>query len=343
MQTAFHHVLFAEGAATPPEWVHLMPAGTFRGVDGRGPWKLADPQAVIAASTAQGDLLIDESHATDLAPKTGVAAPARAWIKELQVRGDGIWGRVDWSDTGKQLMSERAYRGISPVFLADKNGVVLRILRAALTNTPNLTQLASLNSEEHGMDLTRLRQALGLAETADEAAILAAVTANATAIARHSQQLSAIAAAAGLDAATAPDGLVIALQTQRAGATDAQQLAGQVVSLQTQLSVLQVEAARSKAVAFVDGAIKQGKPIGPLRDHFVTRHMADAAAVEMEIGKLPSINAGGVPTAVLNARGEPDDDAPTASEKMAADKMGLDVKKLVAQRKKREAGDGGTA
>jgi phage I-like protein len=333
MQTAFHHVLFAEGAATPPEWVHLIPAGTFSGVDGRGPWKLADAQAVIAASMADGDLLIDESHATDLAPTTGVAAPARAWIKELQAHDDGIWGRCDWSETGKQLMSERAYRGVSPVFVADKKGVVLRILRAALTNTPNLTQLASLNSEEHGMDLTRLREALGLAETADEAAILTAVTASVATVTRHSQQLSAIAAAAGLDAALAPDGLVVALQAQRAGATDAQQLAGQVVTLQTQLSTLQAERGRERAVAFVDGAIKAGKPISPLRDHFVTRHMADAAAVELEIGKLPSINAGGVP----------DDDAPTASEKATAEKMGLDPKKLVAQRKKREAGDGGTA
>ena len=344
MLIARHHVLLPEGATTPPDWVHLVPVGTFSGEDGRGPYRLTDPQAVITASMAEGRLAIDENHSTDLAARNGQPSPARGWIYEMQVRDDGIWGHVEWTPPGAALMSDKAYKGISPVFTHEKGGAVVRVLRAALTNTPNLTQLASLNSEEHGMDLTRLRQALGLAETADEAAILAAITANAQAVSRHSQQLAAIATAGGLDAALTPEGLVTALQARVAGASDAQQLAGQVVSLQTQLSTLQGERAKEKAIAFVDGAIKAAKPIAPLRDHYIARHMADAAAVETEIGKLPSINAGGVPTVTLNAKGEPDGEAPTPSEKTVAEKMGLDPKKLAAARKARESGNnGGTA
>ena len=341
-RAAFHHVLFPEGATTPPEWVQLVPAGTFSGADGRGPFKLTNPDAVIAASMAAGRLPIDENHSTDLAAPAGQPSPARAWIVEMQVREGSIWGRVEWTPTGAQLMSERAYKGISPVFQHDKAGVVSCVLRAALTNTPNLT-LASLNSKETGMDLiTRLRQALGLTDATDEAGVLAAVTANAQAVTRHSQQLGAIATAAGLDAALAPEGLVTALQARLAGATDAQHLAGQVVTLQTQLSTLQAERGKERATTFVDTAIKAGKPIAPLRDHYIARHMADAAAVETEIGKLPSINAGGVSPVVLNAKGEPDGDEPTASEKTVAEKMGLDPKKLAEQRKKRET-SGGTA
>jgi len=335
-------VLFAQGAATPPEWVHLLPAGTSRGVDGRGPYILKDAQAVITASMAAGKLPIDENHAIDLSGKTGQPSPARGWIVEMQARPDGIWGRVDWNESGRALLSDRAYSGISPVLLHTKAGVVLRIERAALTNAPNLVELdQQLNSkQETGMDLAALRKALGLAETADEAAILAAVTANATAVTQHGQQLAAVAQAAGLDASLGADGLVTALAA-RQSAGDPSALAQQVVSLQSQIGTMQQERAREKAGAFVDGAIKAGKPIASLRDHYVTRHMADAAAVEKEVNALISINAGGVPHGTLNAQGQPDADAPTETEKLLASKTGMDVKKLVAQRKKREAASNG--
>lgn len=411
MQSAFHHVLFAEGATAAPEWVHLVPSGTFKGVDGRGPYTLKNPAAVIAASMGAGAKLpIDENHAIDLAAPKGGPSPARGWIVQMEAREDGIWGRVEWTETGKVLMADRSYSGISPVFLHDKSGVISRIERAALTNTPNMAELdrqlnTALTARErdalpdemfavpakrelvirdadhvrlawdmvdrtkdltdaeraearhrilrrahalgmdtsdwekaqHAMDLGAVRKAAGLPETADEAAVLAAIAANAQGMSRHSAQLSAIATAAGLDTSLGADGLVTALQARR-GAGDPDKLAEQVVSLQTQLSTLQSERARERAVAFVDGAVRGGKPIAPLRDHYIARHMADATAVETEIGKLPSINAGGVPTMVLNARGEPAGDEPTAAEKAVAEKMGIDPKKLVAQRKKREAG-----
>jgi phage I-like protein len=326
----------AQAGAGAPEWVHLVPAGTFKGLDGRGPYKLADAEAVIKASMADGKLPIDENHATDHAMKSGIPSPARGWIVELEARADGIHGRVEWTDTGKQMMAEGAYRGISPVFVHDKAGVVLRVLRAALTNTPNLADLEKLHSQrETGMDLVQLRKTLGLAENADETAIAAAITANAQAVATHTQQLSSIATAAGLATNLAPDALVTALQARQTAASDADKLAGQVVSLQTQLSTLEAERKTERATSFVEAAIKAGKPITPLRDHYIARHIADAAAVEKEINALHSINAGGV---TLNAQGEPDGDEPTASEKMVASKMGVDVKGLVAQRKKRADG-----
>ena len=343
MHTASHHVLLSQGAE-PPEWVHLVPAGTFKGVDGRGPWKLLDPQAVVTASMAGGKLPIDEMHATDYAAKTGQPAPARGWIVEMQVRDDGIWGRVEWTPTGAQLMSEKAYAGISPVFAARKrDGAVAKVLRAALTNAPNLDDLHTLNSQqETGMDLTALRAALGLADGADEAAILAAVTANAQAVSRHSRDLASIASAAGFTA-TSTDELVVALQTQRAATGDVDKLRNTVIELQTRLDTVSAAQSRDKATAYVDGQIRQGKPIASLRDHYITRHMADAAAVETELAKLPSINAGN--TVVRNAQGEPDGDEATIEERQTAQRMGLDVKKLVEARKGREttSKDGRTA
>lgn len=122
----------------PPEWVHLVPAGTFTGVDGRGPYQLDDPIGVIARSMADGPVPIDENHATDLA--RGHSARAQGWIVAMEARADGVWGKVEWTEAGRARFSERAYRGLSPVLAHDDetSPIVRRILRAALVNDPNL-------------------------------------------------------------------------------------------------------------------------------------------------------------------------------------------------------------
>ena len=156
---------------SPPEWVHLVPAGTFHGVDGRGPYRLHDPDAVIKASLAGGKLPIDENHATDLAAPSGGPSPARGWIVAMEPRPDGIWGRVDWTEAGAALWADRAYRGISPVLVNDKSGNVVRVLRAALTNAPNLPQLTTLHSID-ASDLVAATQRRQLAVQFADTAIL---------------------------------------------------------------------------------------------------------------------------------------------------------------------------
>jgi hypothetical protein len=47
--------------------------------------------------------------------------------------------------------------------------------------------------------------------------------------------------------------------------------------------------AHAKAVAFVDGQIALGKPIHPLREHYITRHLAEPTMVEKEIANLPCL------------------------------------------------------
>lgn len=293
---SLHTMLPAPASAgAAPEWVHVVPAGEFRGVDGRGPYRLRDAAAVATASMAPGRLPIDENHATDHALRAGGAAPARGWIVEMQARADGVWGRVEWTDAGAAMVAGREYRGLSPVFAhTEKGGEVLHVLRAGLTNAPNLGDLTALHTRQETLvDITKLRAALGLADDADEAAIIAAATASRTAAAAHTQALGSIAKAAGLAEGAAPDAIVVALQT-RAAAGDPNALAGQVVALQTQIATLQADTRREKAVSAVDGAIKAGKPIAALREHFIARHVQDPAAVEKELGLLPNINAGGI-------------------------------------------------
>ena len=313
--TSCHFVLPVDGDGAPP-WVQLVPAGTFSGSDGRGPYKVANAQALIAASLPAGArLAIDENHATDLAAPRGEAAPARGWIVELQARADGIWGRVEWNESGRALLADKAYRGISPVFETDKAGIVRRLVRAALTNNPNLIQLATLHQQGRTMDLATLRTHLGLASDADEAAILAAAERFATERTAHAVEIAGLRTQ--LQTAVAPE-----LVTQ----------------LQAQITELRNEGARTRAVAFVDGMIAAGKPIAPLRDHYVARHMADAAGVETELKKLPSLHSGGAGPTIVTLHDAGDGDMLTETESAICRTMGLDPKKFKAHQKKMKEG-----
>lgn len=317
--TSLHMQLPPAGQA--PEWVHLVPAGTFSGGDGRGPYHLENADDVISASMAAGKLPLDENHAVDYAAPKGLPSPARGWIVAMESRVDGLWGRVEWTREGKALLDDHAYRGISPVFMSAKEGGrVLRVLRASLVNDPNLT-LTTLHQRSTDMDfIGKLRAALGLPASADEAAVLASVSVHAAfaaaavkasglpaeakgeQIAAHFQDrakrddkieaLKAALKADGLDFdVSSPEQITAHLQA-RGG--DAETLRKTVVSLQTQVDTMQAAGAKEKAEAFVDAAIAAGRPIRPLRDHYISQHQKDATRVETEINAMVSINAGGI-------------------------------------------------
>jgi len=54
------------------------------------------------------------------------------------VRDGALWGRVEWTPHGAAALIVREYRYISPVFQYSSDGEVTRLLRAGLTNNPNL-------------------------------------------------------------------------------------------------------------------------------------------------------------------------------------------------------------
>jgi|GEM_PF-6929855 len=146
-------------AGDAPDWIMVIPAGEFSGRDGRGPYKV-DPEEVIAATMAldlSAGLPIDYDHATDFAAPSGGRAPAAGWMTELTVRDGAVWAHVEWTDKGREAVSSKEYRYISPVFAYDdKTGEVLSLLRAGLTNNPNLydTAICSRPTEESNMELT---------------------------------------------------------------------------------------------------------------------------------------------------------------------------------------------
>jgi phage I-like protein len=145
---------FLAGASSTAQWVELLKLGAFRGRDGRGPYRLDDPDAVIQASNAArmtAGIPIDYDHAIDLAAPGGAPAPAAGWIKELAVRDSAIWGRVEWTSRAASAIASHEYRYISPVFqYSPADGHVIRLLRAGLTNNPNLylTAISAAGSED---------------------------------------------------------------------------------------------------------------------------------------------------------------------------------------------------
>ena len=166
--------------------VHLIPAGTFKGRDGRGPWSLKNADEVIQASrrlAGSRQIPIDYDHQIDFAPKNGKPAPAAGWISGLQSRENGIWGLVKWTAKAAAMISTGEYRYISPV-LQISNGEIKCMPRAALTNNPNLNELTSLFSadsqsttKEKNMEefFTKLAGMLGLEDGTDEAQIITAI------------------------------------------------------------------------------------------------------------------------------------------------------------------------
>lgn len=161
-----------EVSGQAPEWIPLVPAGQVVGRDGRE-WVNDSPQLVLDAFAAgSADLPLDMEHATELKAPQGEPAPAVGWIQELQIRDGQIWGRIDWTEAGRNAVESKAYRYVSPVFVFERASKrVVALTSAALTNRPNLF-LQALNGKENSMTLEELLAALGLPKgTTFEAAL----------------------------------------------------------------------------------------------------------------------------------------------------------------------------
>lgn len=319
-----------------PRWVHVIPSGTFTGVDGRGPYVVEDASDIIARFNADGRKLpIDENHAIDLATKSGLPSPARGWITALEARDDGIWAKVDWTDEGSNLVASHAYGYLSPVFFygAAKPHKVRKLLRVALTNDPNLTSLTALHSKESNMDIVALRNALGLPDTADEAQITQALIAAHSAQQAHAALLNRLAGVAGIEDATNSDALLTALQAkmQPAPTNDAEkdELKSQLISLQSRVQQLASDKARSDAERVIDEAIAGGKIVPALREHFIARHSRNPQEVAQELALMPSLNAGGLGGRVVPSA----DGQPSSDELQVAAMMGVDPEAFKAQHK----------
>lgn len=275
------------GHGEAPDWIELLPAGVFNGRDGRGPFQVDDPAAVIAATRAlamAAGLPIDYDHATDFGAPEGRPAPAAGWIVAFAVRAGAVWGRVEWTVRAASAIAAREYRYVSPVFQFDPaNGRVTRLLRAGLTNNPNLylTAIAAAttraaNREESMMEefLTKLREILALEPDAAPDQILAAVS-----------------DLVGDDPDDGDSGAGGDTSAANARALDPARFVA-IAEFQkalTELNAMRAERARDRAVQAVDEATRAGKLVPAQREWAIAYCAADPAGFSSFVARQPAI------------------------------------------------------
>ena len=356
------------GGARPPEWVHLIPAGKFRGRDGRGPWELRDAAAFIKATVARqagADIPLDYEHQSVMAEDNGQPAPAAGWIKELQSRPDGVWGRVEWTERGAALVAAREYRYISPVFLYSKDGGVLeRLDSAALVAQPNL-QLKALNKQGAStMDefLKQLAALLGLAETASQEEIFSAVqalrdggegapSANSDGPAEGEPGLGEaeaalkdavddlIGAAQDEAEAAANSGKPSAKFVKEATALQARLLAANkaISEFGGRVAALEAEAARNRAEKAVNAAMSAGKITPAMKVWAINTAAADPEGFAKYLETAPVIVTNGPAAAGVKGPGA---SALGAEERAVCKQLGLSEADYLKSRKDLEVSHG---
>ncbi len=345
------------GASAGGAWVHLLPSGSFTSPrDGRT-WMAGDRTAlerVVANSLAIAgatELVVDYDHQSVFGAKDGVGgrAPAAGWVKQLEVRDDGIWGRVEWTEAASAAIRAQEYRYLSPVFLHDKAGKVLAIRMAALTNTPalDLTAVAAsalLQTRDHSMD--KFAAALGLPAGSGEDAVLAALNAllSATTAIAAAAGLAAgakpadiqaaasaafaaqgrIAQAAGLQAGATADQIVTSVASAVTGKVDPTKWAPieAVTQLQADLKAIKDGTLAKDAETAVAAAIKDGKLAPALKDWGLDLFKADPAKFETFVGSAPVLTA---PQLKVPNKGAADGTTLDAAQIAACSALGLDL------------------
>lgn len=127
--------------------IQLTPFGWFKPQDGREEqFYVGDENGYQLAEDINSsgvELMIDYEHQTIFIAQNGNGNPAAGWIKKAEyISGSGLFADVRWTAKAASEIKEGIYRYISPLFLVDENGVVVKIINAALTNRPALHNLA---------------------------------------------------------------------------------------------------------------------------------------------------------------------------------------------------------
>lgn len=107
-------------------------------------------KSIIATFNEHGvDLPIDYHHSTHRV-EPGQKAIASGWITALEYReGEGLIGKVKWTDTARAEIESKQYRYLSPVILWDQESKrVFKLVSAALTNIPATRRMPELIAAE---------------------------------------------------------------------------------------------------------------------------------------------------------------------------------------------------
>ena len=322
----------------PTSWIMLFPKGKFVGRDGRGPYDATAHMAQVVEQTKKRagitELVIDYDHQSvfSAVPGVGGLAPAAGWIKEYDVRDDGLWARVDWTEKAAQAIKAGEYRYISPVYHHTKTGDVTRLISAGLTNMPNLdlaAVAARANPTQQEENMDKIALALGLTQGASEDDILVAINSAKTsvsaiavaaglaatatmadvapAVAVMRAGVDKVAIASGLAAGAKADDVVIAVQSAAGGKVDPTKfvpVAG-LVELQSDFNALKLKVEGDSAEIAVNKAMADGKITPALKGWATDLYKADVSKFDAFVGAAPVLTAVQRASVVAPSNGDP--------------------------------------
>lgn len=317
-------------------WNKLVPAGDFTARDGRGPFRAggkAEMEAILVRTrkyAGSTELMIDYDHQSFLSAVKGVGgrAPAAGWIKELEVREDGIWGLVEWTALAARAIKRGEYRYLSPSFSNDKAGNIHTIFNAGLLNMPAMDLVAIAAGADISNitepDMKTIATALGLEDTASEDTILAAIN-------TLNLDRTRVVTTAGLKPEATTDELVTTLaafKTASATTPDPTKFVPieQVTLLQNEVKELTTE----KAKAEVASAIASGKVAPALEAWAVDLFTMDRAKFDTFIGNAPVVTSTQLGSKKVEGA---NDDGLTEADERTITMMGLDRAKFIEIRK----------
>ena len=123
------------------ENVHISPIGNFNGSDSEGnpvPETIdrESLEALAEKLNAGDEVLFDADHQSTRAGEDRNTRAAGWFSKFFVDPVKGLFGKLKLTSWGKELISGREYRYVSPTFGLDENGKPVELYSIAATNTP---------------------------------------------------------------------------------------------------------------------------------------------------------------------------------------------------------------
>lgn len=124
------------------EDVLIAPIGTFTGSDKEGNpveqnfTEQALTQIADDLNEANKEVLLDKDHAS---AREGLSRDTQSlgWFSKFIVKPlKGLFGLLKLTKSGRELIENREYRHVSPVFQLDENNMPIELVSVAATNTP---------------------------------------------------------------------------------------------------------------------------------------------------------------------------------------------------------------
>jgi phage I-like protein len=269
---------------------------------------------------------------------------AAAGFGKLEKRPDGLWlTAIEWSPRARLLMGQDMYRYFSPVLRGLVNPP-LRITSVALTNSPAIDQLDSLaamaepetigtpaGKEPRNMD--QIKKLLGLAPDADEAAIIAALTALLEKQPTPDEMACAseLRATLGLGPSATSATLIGTLKALQAKAGQADADSAALTALTTRLQTLEANETARRRQALIDSGVAAGKLTPAFIESWAKT--ADEAALTAFLAAAPVICPTGSLISGIALAPTADAAALTAEDHAVATQLGIKPASMLATKK----------